>query len=473
MDDYFPYIGKQKGLNFSNNINNHHRYFSIDNTKHNFYKKYNNHKFNNYRAKQEINNNNYSNNILKIANINKDEMNSIKNNTAITYYNNNNLLNKQLTNNKKDKENNNNIFPETYYNYYQKYKAKKSNDIISKSYNNIKMNNININNIPTNTIKNLNLLLPDFFKIKKNNINNSNINNNNNNKQKGIYGHSYSISNKKNKNKTINNINYNNPFNLKNNNNILGNPDNQKIFLKSKDNLTSIDFLQNTNNLNIFKNDSTNSYSNNKKRGLSTDNKNLNPNKTDNLFNNINQININSSNKKKCPLCNKEIEKYKYKFHYNLHPSKIFNWLYLGCYRNACDRQEIKDLGINYVLNCAIECMESFPKGVKYCHLKLNDMPFFKITPHLERATSFINKAHISNGIILVHCQLGISRSTSCVIAYMIKYMGYTAMNALNFIKKKRPQVMPNFGFLQQLITYEKNHIGSGENNENNNIYNN
>ena len=40
--------------------------------------------------------------------------------------------------------------------------------------------------------------------------------------------------------------------------------------------------------------------------------------------------------------------------------------------------------------------------------------------------------------------------------------MGYTAMNALNFIKTKRTQVMPNFGFLSQLKTYEKNHIGNG-----------
>ena len=86
----------------------------------------------------------------------------------------------------------------------------------------------------------------------------------------------------------------------------------------------------------------------------------------------------------------------------------------------------------------------------------------FKIIPHLEKATSFINQAQMNNGIILVHCQLGISRSTSCVIAYMIKYMGYTAMNALNFIKTKRTQVMPNFGFLSQLKTYEKNHIGNG-----------
>ena len=50
--------------------------------------------------------------------------------------------------------------------------------------------------------------------------------------------------------------------------------------------------------------------------------------------------------------------------------------------------------------------------------------------------------------------------------------MGYTAMGALEFIKKKRAQVMPNFGFLQQLKKYEKSNMGVGKkleskNNEN------
>ena len=79
----------------------------------------------------------------------------------------------------------------------------------------------------------------------------------------------------------------------------------------------------------------------------------------------------------------------------------------------------------------------------------------------MDKASEFINQAQSNNGIILVHCQLGISRSTTCVIAYFIKYLGYTAMSALNFIKKKRTQVMPNFGFLNQLMIYEKNNLSA------------
>ena len=464
MEEYLPSITIQKGLNYNNNIHNHKRFSSLDNTKKNFYKNYNNYKYNNFKIKQEINNNNYANNFLKIANTYKDEINSTKNNTAITYYN-KSYLNKKSNNNK----NQNNIFPETYHNYYQKYKAKKEIDnITSKSYNNIKIiqGNINsINNIQAGVMKDLNLLLPDFSKQKNKSTSNSST------KQKNLktgYAHSnsYSVSNKENRNNrnnSINSINNNSIYNIKNNSNLLRfvNMNNQGILPKASDNLTTIGFLQNNkNNSNLFQN---NSYS--KKRGISSDNQFIKPYKTNILFNK----NLNSSNKKKCPICHKEIENYRYKFHVNLHPSKILNWLYLGSYRNACDKQEIKDIGINYVLNCAFECMESFPPGVKYCHLKLNDTPYFKIIPHLEKATSFINQAQLNDGIILVHCQLGISRSTSCVIAYMIKYMGYTTMSALEYIKKKRPQVMPNFGFIQQLMVYEKNNMGIGKKTENEN----
>jgi hypothetical protein len=166
---------------------------------------------------------------------------------------------------------------------------------------------------------------------------------------------------------------------------------------------------------------------------------------------------IKKRNTKICTLCNKEIELYRFNFHYNLHPSLILPFLYLGSYRNACDKKEINDLNILYVLNCAIECYDHFPKNIKYCHVKLNDLPYFNILPYLNKSSDFIEEARKNKKNILVHCQLGISRSTSCVIAYMIKYMNYNCLDALEFIKKKRKQVMPNYGFIEQLIKFQKN----------------
>ena len=163
-----------------------------------------------------------------------------------------------------------------------------------------------------------------------------------------------------------------------------------------------------------------------------------------------------NNNKKKCPLCHKEIDQYKLSFHINLHPSQIFPWLYLGSYRNACDKNDLKDLNVTHILNCAIECYNRYPNEFVYCHIKLNDLPSFNLNPYLNQAINFIDNAHKNNGNILIHCQLGISRSTSCVIAFMIKVMKFTTMEALEFIKRKRKLVMPNYGFLEQLIKFEK-----------------
>ena len=185
--------------------------------------------------------------------------------------------------------------------------------------------------------------------------------------------------------------------------------------------------------------------------------------------------NSESPTKKKCPLCHKLIDIYRFNTHINLHPSKILNWCYLGSYQNACNYADLKDLKINYVLNCAAECQnKNFPE-INYFQVKVNDFPNFNISLFFNKTNEFINKAKLSGGNILIHCQLGISRSTTCLIAYMIKNMGYSTVTAMQFIKNKRPQIMPNFGFLQQLKNYEQRlkFENNNELNDNNNISNN
>lgn len=473
MNEYLPSITVQKGF-FSNNYLNHRRYLSFGNDKKNLYQINQN-----YSVKQKQDNIFNPNNYLVVSNTKKDEVNSNKNTTSITYYN-RGFSDKKINNNK------NSFMPETFYNNQKKDTKYKLDNILFKSYNKSKLIP-GINNNKITYLRNIHLLLPEVqTDNKKNKINKASSlpisNKENNSNNMNATNHFISI-------KQIKNINKENSKK-----NILSHEkiDCQNIHvLKGKDNLTSIGFLDNKKkNYNIFKDKSFSERKTvssdikfekekekEKKKSLNVLYTNIKTIKSFSHINNINldlnnnlnnlkskiqnnNINIKNNNIKVCPLCHKEKEIYKYPYHLSLHPSKIFDWLFLGSYRNACDKQGIKDLGINYVLNCAIECQESFGPDVKYCHLKLNDSPTFRILKYLDKASSFINQAKCNNGIILVHCQLGISRSTACVISYFIKYLGYTTMGALNFIKKKRTQVMPNFGFLNQLMTYEKNNLG-------------
>ena len=485
MNDYLPSITVQKGF-FTNNFYNHKRYFSFGNNKKNVYQNYQN-----SGIKKNPNNLIKDHNFLLVSNTNKDEINSNKNTTSVTYYN-RGFPDKKIYNNKT------NIIPETIYKHQNNDPKKNQLDnYLLKSYNNNKLiqginNNINKNS----SLRNVHLFLPEvqtdnkFNRIQKgNSLSVSNKENNSNN---------MNITNSLLNIKQIRNINLNNN---NNNNNVSKRSilSHEKIEcrnihpLKGKETLTAIGFLDNKKSkYTILKEKNLSSRQTvkseikydkdkekDKKKNLTVLYTNI---KSIKSFSNINNINLDlnnnlnnlsnnliiqnnnkskSTNTKICPLCHKEKENYRYQYHLSLHPSRILDWLYLGSYRNACDKQGIKDLGINYVLNCAIECKESFPPGVKYCHLKLSDSPSFRILKFLDKASEFINQAQSNNGIILVHCQLGISRSTTCVIAYFIKYLGYTAMNALNFIKKKRTQVMPNFGFLNQLMIYEKNNLSA------------
>ena len=166
---------------------------------------------------------------------------------------------------------------------------------------------------------------------------------------------------------------------------------------------------------------------------------------------------LNKIPKKECDICHKYIDSHLFKIHYNSHPTEIFNWLYLGTFSNACDIKELRRLKINYILNVANECInKKLPKNIKELHLKIKDSDNFELYNYFDNANEFINKCKAEGNILLVHCKLGISRSPSFIIAYLIKNNKMSAEEALEFVKQKRNQIKPNEGFINQLQEYEK-----------------
>ena len=161
--------------------------------------------------------------------------------------------------------------------------------------------------------------------------------------------------------------------------------------------------------------------------------------------------------KKECELCHIFVAAYLYRTHHMNHPSQILKFLYLGNFKHSSDNKELKKLKINYILNCAIECHNyNLPKNIKELHLKVKDLETFDILYYFDTANEFINKCKLMGGICLVHCKLGVSRSTTFVIAYLMKYANLTTDEAFAFVKSKRSSIKPNDGFMRQLYMYEK-----------------
>lgn len=63
---------------------------------------------------------------------------------------------------------------------------------------------------------------------------------------------------------------------------------------------------------------------------------------------------------------------------------------------------------------------------------------------------------HVAGGSVLVHCQAGMSRSASVVIGYLMWKNKLPLRDAIALTRKGRPRVLPNAGFLCQLLEFGK-----------------
>lgn len=61
----------------------------------------------------------------------------------------------------------------------------------------------------------------------------------------------------------------------------------------------------------------------------------------------------------------------------------------------------------------------------------------------------------ILTGKILVHCAVGVSRSATLVLAYLMLYHHLTLVEAIKKVKDHRG-IIPNRGFLRQLLALDR-----------------
>ncbi|MFP4321611.1 MAG: dual specificity protein phosphatase family protein [Anaerolineales bacterium] len=71
----------------------------------------------------------------------------------------------------------------------------------------------------------------------------------------------------------------------------------------------------------------------------------------------------------------------------------------------------------------------------------------------LRQATAFIHTHATAERGVLVHCQMGISRSSTILLAYLIEYGGYSLPDAWGLLSAARPFAYPHSMPLASLIT--------------------
>lgn len=110
---------------------------------------------------------------------------------------------------------------------------------------------------------------------------------------------------------------------------------------------------------------------------------------------------------------------------------------------------------VSHVLNVAYRVTNPFPDRLVYKTLQILDLPDTDITSYMEECSSFIDQARDKDGVVLVHCNAGVSRSSSIVIGYLMLREKLPFQEAYSQVKTARPSVRPNPGFYQQLQLYK------------------
>lgn len=106
---------------------------------------------------------------------------------------------------------------------------------------------------------------------------------------------------------------------------------------------------------------------------------------------------------------------------------------------------------VEYILNVTKEVDNFYPNQFNYQKIWVSDEATTELLMHWQRTYDFIKKAKSKNSVVLVHCKKGISRSSSTVIAYIMKEYGWDLEKAVNYVKEKRNCITPNSGFMLQL----------------------
>jgi serine/threonine/tyrosine-interacting-like protein 1 len=143
------------------------------------------------------------------------------------------------------------------------------------------------------------------------------------------------------------------------------------------------------------------------------------------------------------------------------YPSVILDdQLYLGRGDQATSVKVTTDLKVTHIVNISTEHTSNLP-NMRYMNVPICDDGAADILSLIPSVILFMVEALGNGGRVLVHCNLGISRSSTLVLAYLMYSRHWTLGLAYKFVRERRPLVHPNTGFMTQLLSLEEMLFGS------------
>ena len=129
----------------------------------------------------------------------------------------------------------------------------------------------------------------------------------------------------------------------------------------------------------------------------------------------------------------------------------------------------LKGAGVTHIVNCTERAPYPTPAQVPGPHgagviehrVAIDDSPDADIQSPLAGAIDFIDGAVGDGGVVYVHCAMGVSRSSTVVIAYRMSCLHETLREAFERTANARPVISPNLGFFRVLVSQELASSGS------------
>jgi len=115
-------------------------------------------------------------------------------------------------------------------------------------------------------------------------------------------------------------------------------------------------------------------------------------------------------------------------------------FLYLGSLYTSQEHHLI-NYNIKHVIRLGTDFNISYsdPTRFKFYNFDIYDLPKEPIKELFERANNIIEQARLNHENVLVHCHAGVSRSSTIILAYLMKYRGMSLYDAWCSTFKIRP----------------------------------
>ncbi|NWZ20997.1 STYL1 protein, partial [Asarcornis scutulata] len=145
---------------------------------------------------------------------------------------------------------------------------------------------------------------------------------------------------------------------------------------------------------------------------------------------------------------------------FQLYPVEILPAkLYMGNFKQACDQQIQKDLKIKAQVNISEQPATLFAED-KYLHISVPDSLEANLFSSFPTICHFID-AQLDLGAVLVFSTLGISRSSTVTMAYLMHSHQFSLKKAWDHVLKCKENMRPHRGFVKQLSDWEAQIYGT------------